>query len=76
MPQILFITSITLKVITKILKFVRNVTLRVAAVLLLVWVYIAQPSFKSNEPAKLDVDEARLQEIVKKLSINATIFQK
>lgn len=56
--------------ITIIFKFIRNVTLGVGSVLLLVWFYLAQPSFRSNEHLDLPVDEARLQEVVKKLSID------
>lgn len=56
--------------ITKIFKFVRNVTLGVTAVFLLVWFYLAQPSFGSNDRLDLEVNEARLQEVVKKLSID------
>lgn len=56
--------------IRNILKFVRNVTLGVGAVLLAIWFYLSQPSFHSNESAELDVNEVRMEEVVKKLSID------
>jgi len=54
----------------KILIFIGNVTLGVSLVLLGIWVYVAQPSFRSSERLDLDVNEARLQEVVKTLSID------
>lgn len=54
----------------KLLKFIRNVSLGVGGVLLLLWFYLAQPSFRSNERLDLQVNEARLQEVVQKLSID------
>ncbi|PXA03025.1 peptidase M28 [Coraliomargarita sinensis] len=56
--------------IRKILKFARNVMLGVGFVIGAVWIYIAQPSLWKNDPIKLEVNEARLTEVVQKLSID------
>jgi len=54
----------------KILKFIRNVALGLGAVFLGIWIYLAQPSFRSNDPAELEVSETRLREVVQKLSVD------
>ncbi|MGJ8652316.1 MAG: M28 family peptidase [Opitutaceae bacterium] len=51
-------------------KFLRNVILGVAVVIVGVWVYLAQPSLLSSGPANVSVDIERLRETVKKLSVD------
>ncbi|MGB0744635.1 MAG: M28 family peptidase, partial [Opitutales bacterium] len=53
----------------RLLKFVRNVAIGVGLVVLGIWLYLAQPSFRSSEPVELKVNEERLREVVKKLSV-------
>ncbi len=52
----------------KLPKFIRNVVMGVSSVLLGIWFYIAQPTFRSNAPLNLPIDTTRLETIVKKLS--------
>ncbi len=54
----------------KLLKFLRNVTLGVGIVLCAIWLYLAQPSFGSNDPIDILVNVERLTETVKTLSVD------
>lgn len=54
----------------KILKFIRNVSIGVTTVLLAIWFYIAQPSFRSSDSQEHPIDTSRLESVVKKLSID------
>ncbi len=54
----------------KLLKFLRNVTLGVGVVILGIWIYLAQPTFRSNSSSVISVDTERLQSVVKKLSVD------
>lgn len=54
----------------KILKFIRNVFIGVATVLLGIWFYIAQPTFRSSDSLEHAIDTGRLESVVRKLSID------
>ncbi len=52
----------------RILKFFLRVLLGTVVLLFVVWLYIAQPSFRSNSPSKVEVNKVALKEHVIALS--------
>lgn len=58
------------EMITKFLKFIRNVTLGVGVLLCALWFYLSQPSFSSSARIDLPVDEKRMEAVVRKLSVD------
>lgn len=57
-------------VLRKFIRFIRNVAVGVGSVLFLIWVLLAQPSCRSSNPVEAEVDQDRLREVVKTLSID------
>lgn len=53
----------------RLLKFIRNVSLGVAFVVFCLWLYFAQPTFRTNAPVGIPIDEVRLQTVVRTLSV-------
>ncbi len=54
----------------RILKFIRNVTCGVSAVLFGLWLYLAQPTLRTNPPVEIPVDLERMSTVVRTLSVD------
>ncbi|NBB78068.1 MAG: M28 family peptidase [Verrucomicrobia bacterium] len=53
-----------------LLTFTRNVTIGLTVILCVIWIVLAQPTFRANSTIDLEVDTDRLQTVVKKLSVD------
>lgn len=56
--------------IKQLLTALKRIAITLAIVLLAAWAYFAQPTLAKGEPTAPTIDEQRLQNIVKKLSID------